>query len=72
MTPYVTRFTVIANLAALSPFPLASAITSPPTSNQTPQISLILLPTDASLTAMTTQYCWYATTPQLTALATPP
>ena len=64
MTPYVTRFADISLLAALSHFPLPSVITSPPTSGQTLKTLLILPPKDASLTATTTQYCWYETTPQ--------
>ena len=45
-TLYVTRSADTSNSAALSPFPLPCAITSPPISDPIPQTSLLLLPND--------------------------
>ena len=56
------------------PNPLPPTFCDHVTSHKRPDPAdiLILLPKDASPTATTTQYCWYATTPQPAALAAAP
>ena len=70
-TPYATQSIDTFNSAALSPFPLPSAITLPLTSDPTPQTFVTLSPKAVSSGETTTPYYWYAIPPSAGTLADP-